>query len=783
MMIRNYTNVTFRNMIKYPAYSFINITGLSVGLAAFILIAMWIQHELSYDRFHEKHGRIYRVVENQFYANNEVFPVAVTPGPLGPYLEETLPEVEHALRLTDAQFLFQHEDQSFNERGYMADPTFFQMFSFQLTRGNKETVLSKLENIAISEKLAEKYFPDSEPIGKVLRINNTDFSVSGVFADSPENSHLSEFDYILPFELYIKFGWDSLKRWGNNSYYTYVQLTKNASLENVNDKVRDIIKKNNPPSVTELYLQPLTEIHLYSDFTADIGGHGDIQYIYIFSAVAAFVLIIACINFMNLSTARSASRSKEVGVRKVVGAARRQLILQFLAESLAFVLLALIVALIIVQLLLPVFNEISGKFLSLSMDSSIVWIIVVVTLATGMISGSYPAFFMSSFKPVTTLKGTFRTGRSALIFRKILVVTQFTISILLISSTIIVYSQLDFIRNKRLGFEKDNTMMFRVNNTIRQNPNGFKDELLTISGVKAVTYASNNLTYVGNSSSGLEWEGKDPDHNILVHTLAVDYDFIKAFNVELIEGRDFSSDLLTDSSAIILNEEAIRQMGIKDPVNKKVTWGDELTIIGIVKDFHFKPIHTRIEPLALFVSTSWYNRVYVRMQPENVSEHVAAVEGVFKKFCPENPFEFTFLDDEFDRLYRAEQRTGTIFNYFAVIAVFISCLGLVGLVMFTTEQRTKEIGIRKVLGASVGNLFRLISIDFIRLIILSNILAVPVAWYIMDKWLSGFAYHIDIHWLTFGIAALSSIIIAWLTMSFQSVRAATANPINSLRTE
>ena len=487
---------------------------------------------------------------------------------------------------------------------------------------------------------------------------------------------------------------------------------------------------------------------------------------------------------MNLSTARSTRRSKEVGIRKVVGAARTQLIRQFLMESIMFVLISLLVALVLAQLLLPSFNEISGKVLELSFESTQLWIILsCIMIVTSVISGSYPALFMSSFKPVTTLKGTLRSGKGAVIFRKVLVITQFTITVLLISGTIIVYHQLTFIRNKKLGFEKNNVISFRVSDEIQKNLETFKNELLSASGVSGVTYTSNNLTYVGSSGGGMEWEGKDPEVDILFHFLAVDYDFIKTFNIEMIDGRNFSREMATDSAAIILNEEAIRQMGLENPVDKKVTWDDPLTIIGVVKDFHFKSVHEKIEPLVIMVVADRYNRVYVKLNAGDLTGAVGSVKDVYKKFSPDRPFDYTFLNEDFDKLYRAEQRTGTIFNYFAGIAIFISCLGLFGLVMFTIEQRVKEIGIRKVLGASVSNLFSLISSDFIRLIIISNVIAIPVAWYAMNKWLDSFAYRITIHWATFAIAAVASILIAWLTMSYQSIKAAIANPVNSLRNE
>ena len=782
-MIRNYIKIALRNMTKHSAYSVINIAGLSVGLTAFILIALWIQHELSYDRFHERSSQLYRVVENQYYANNELFPVAVTPAPLGPYLKQNFPEIENATRTSEARFLFQHEDLKFNELGYMVDPAFFEMFSLEIVKGDQKTLLSNLDNIVISESLEKKYFQGNDPLGKVFRINNNDFAVTGVFRDFPENSHM-KFDYILPFEVFVKFGWDSLKNWNMNGYYTYAQLRKDADVEKANSKIKDVINKHVEESKTEIYLQPLSSIHLHSKFTADIGGHGDIQYIYIFSAVAAFVLIIACINFMNLSTARSTRRSKEVGIRKVVGAARTQLIRQFLMESIMFVLISLLVALVLAQLLLPSFNEISGKVLKLSFESTQLWIILsCIMIVTSVISGSYPALFMSSFKPVTTLKGALRSGKGAVIFRKALVITQFTITVLLISGTIIVYHQLTFIRNKKLGFEKNNVISLRLNEEIQKNREAFKNELLSGSGVSGVTYTSNSLTYVGNSGGGMEWEGKNPEVDILFHFLAVDYDFIKTFNIEMVDGRNFSREIASDSAAIILNEEAIRQMGFENPVDRKVTWDDPLTIIGVVKDFHFKSVHEKIEPLAIMVVASRYNWIYVKLDAGDPTGAMSSVKDVYKKFSPDRPFDYTFLNEDFDKLYRAEERTGTIFNYFAGIAIFISCLGLFGLVMFTIEQRVKEIGIRKVLGASVSNLFSLISADFIRLIIISNVIAIPVAWYAMNKWLDTFAYKVTIHWATFAIAAVVSILIAWLTMSYQSIKAAIANPVNSLRNE
>lgn len=776
-MLFNYIKIAIRNLQKNKVYAIINVAGLTVGLSAFILIALWVQDELSYDRFHEKADRIYRVVENQYYTNSELFTVAVTPAPLSAHLKTDFPEIENTFRAQPTWFLFSQGNKKINEPGLMADPAILDILSFPILKGDPKTALSDLTSIILTEKLARKYFPAEEPVGKIIHVSDTDFKITAVIADVPENSHLS-FDFLVSFELIKKNGWDSLEDWDSNSYFTYALLREDASLQEVNDKIRDEIKKNINDSGTELYLQPLTRIHLHSNFTADIGGHGDIQYIYIFSAVALFILIIGCINFMNLSTARSVKRAREVGMRKVIGAHRMQLAGQFLAESIILSFIALILAVIACQVLIPVFNEIAGKSLVLSLQSSQLWMLLISTsLITGLVAGSYPALYLSSFKPVNVLKGAFKTGQGAVVFRQVLVVIQFTLSIVLITGTILIYDQLSFIRDKKLGFEKENVISFwgRL-----PNYQSFRNELLTHPEIASITTTSGDLTSVITSSNRHEWEGKDPDHQVLLHQLSVDYDFIKAFKIDLAAGRDFSQELASDSSAYILNEEAVRQMGLQDPVGKRFNQG---TIIGVVKDFHFKSVREKIEPLVMFIWLEGYSKVYIKLAPGKVQQGLAITEEAYAKFNPDKPFEYSFLDEDFDQQYRAEQRTGVLFNYFAFVAIFISCLGLFGLVMFATEQRTKEIGIRKVLGASLQNVILLISTDFIKLVLVANVIAVPIAWHSMHRWLDSFAYHVDMRWTTFLIASVAAVLIAWLTMSYQSVKAASANPVESLRSE
>ncbi|MBT1689826.1 ABC transporter permease [Dawidia soli] len=778
-MISHYITIGLRAIRKDAVYSSLNIAGLAIGLTAFILIFLWVKSELSYDRFNDRAHQLYRVVENQYYANNEVFPVAVTPGPLGPHLKETFPDVVSATHLMPITFMLQSNELAFYHSGMMVHPVFLDMFSYTFAKGSAKKALSKVEDLVITESLAKKYFGNEDPIGKVFRIHNNDFTVSAVLHDVPEMSHL-KFDYLVHYDAYKRFGWTFPQNWNSNNGYTYVMLRPETDHEAMTGKIRGVLQKQNVTYKVDLFLQPLTSIHLHSNFTADVSGHGDIQYVYIFSFAGIFILLIACINFMNLSTAKSAQRSKEVGMRKAIGAQRSQLIRQFLFESIVLSFIALGIALVLVETLLPAFNLVSGKQLEFHPASSVVLLTLpAVTLMTGIIAGSYPAFFLSGFNTVSVLKGTSKTGRGAVMFRKILVTAQFCISILLITGTIVVFDQLNFIRSKKLGFEKQNVVGFTPLPD-REKFKDFKEALLATGGVSAVTISSNNLTYVASSGADFEWEGKTSDKKVLLHTLAVDPDFVETFQIKMVEGRDFSSDIASDGSAVILNEEAIRQMGIEDPVNKR--WGEKGKIIGVIKDFHFKSVHEKIEPLVIFNDIG-YGKIYARLNGPNAQESIAAIERTFSKFAPDHPFEYSFLDDDFDHLYTAEQRTGRLFNYFACIAIFVSCLGLFGLVMFATEQRTKEIGVRKVLGASVSSVVTLISVDFIKLVLMANIITIPVSLYAMNRWLSGFAYHVDIHWTTFAIAGVTSVGIALITMAYQSLKAAWTNPVKALRAE
>ncbi len=781
-MFKNYLKITWRNLVRQKANSFINITGLAIGMTCSMLILLWVQHELSYDAFHENAKDIYRVVENQYYAGGEIFPVAVTPSPLAPALKTQFPEIVKSTRFSFNSLTIKKDDKIFTEGVAFADPDIFEIFTIPFVKGNAATALSSPHSIVLTEEAAEKYFGADEPMGQVLRINHRDdFLVTGVIKNISENSHL-KYDLLAPF-IYLQELGSSMESWGSNWCYTYVLLQKNTSHIEVDKKIIDLIKKNNKDSVTEIYLQPLAKIHLYSSgkYTADIGGHGDIQYVRIFSAIAIFVLLIACINFMNLATARSERRAKEVGLRKVVGAQRRQLITQFFSEAIILSLLAFLVALVLVETLLPIFNDLSGKTLSLSrLEVSVLSVFFTIALLCGIISGSYPAFYLSSFNPISTLKSNRSSQAGGSLFRKVLVVFQFALSVIMIIGTLVVSRQMDYIRNKNLGLEKENLGYFWMAGEFRKKHEVAKQELLKNPNIVSITCTSQLPTYVARSSSGWEWEGKDPADEVLMHMLAVDDDYAKTFKMEMAAGRFFSRDFLTDSLAVVVNETAVNIMGMQNPIGKRL---NDYTIVGVVKDFHFKPIRTKIEPLVMLRFPGQYFAMVMRLRPENLSATVAFVEKTYKKFNAETPFYFNFLDQDYDNLYRAEQRVGKLSGYAAIIAILIASLGLYGLASYMAEQRTKEIGIRKVLGASVPNLFFLLSKNFVMLAGIANLIAWPVAYFVMSGWLQNYAYRTSLNVAIFFAAAVLAIAIVLVTVSYQAIKAAVANPVEALRYE
>ncbi len=614
-------------------------------------------------------------------------------------------------------------------------------------------------------------------------------TVTGVIKNIPHNSHL-KFDFLVPFLRIEDFEkeWAVLDNWTVSGFATYLQLERNTSPEDVTRKIAYYLQKHVKESKDVIYLQPLKDIHLSSSHILfGIEGQGDKRYVYIFSVVAFFVLIIACINFMNLTTARSANRAREVGLRKVVGAKRTQLMRQFFFESVAMAFLSLCLAVVLVELFLPAFRNLSGKQLALGLSSNInvLLTIVIMTLITGILSGTYPALFLSSLRPVKVLKGRLKSEGRGFVFRRILVVSQFSLSILLIICTGFVSRQIDYMRNRKLGFDREHVVYFPLRRELVQKYDPLKDELLKNPEIRKVTVSSNIPTYgVILTTDNLTWEGKNPDQTVVLQVSSVGYDFIETFNMEMILGRSFSKEIASDENAVVINETARKMIGMEDPVGKQLTIGDgELYIVGVVKDYNFRSLHSEIEPLLLVNAPDLYRYILVKLDSRNIPGTIVRIEDIWKSFFPETPFEYRFLDEEYDKLYRAEQRMGTLFKYFTGLAVLISCLGLFGLASFMAEKRTKEIGIRKALGASVSGIVILLNREFAKWVVIANIIAWPIAYLVMKSWLQNFAYRTDLHLWIFLVSGALALIIAVLTVSYQSVRAATANPVDSLRYE
>lgn len=795
-MLKNYLKIAFRSIWKQRFYAFINIAGLTLGITVCLLIALFVIDELSFDRFHERADNLYRVVENQYYSGQEPFPVAVTPPPLAPSLVEEYPEIIKASRVNQANTTFQVGDVLFSEpSGAFVDTNFFDLFSFEIVAGDQHNLFPNPGNIVISETLAEKYFRDENPIGQQIQINgNNDVTVSGVMADFPDHSHF-DLTYLLSFEA-LRFrspGIDTL--WNSNFLYTYIEVQEDTDIPTLNEKIADQIIKNGATYNVEILLQSLTDIHLDPvPYVADYAIKGEMQYVQIFSIVAIFILLIACINFMNLSTARSAKRAREVGLRKAVGARKQQLVAQFLGESIMLAVISMLLAVFVADLLLPTFNQISGKELAIEIFSNpivgmqMVGLLLLVALITGILAGSYPALFLSSLKPVTVLKGEPVSGKRGSWLRKSLVITQFTISMILIAGTLVVYNQLDFIRTKKLGFEKENVVYLSVGGAMREQFVPMREQILQHPDVKGLTVSSSSLTYIMRSGSGYSWPGKAPDETLLLHSVTVGHDFFETMKMNVAEGRGFSRDFASDSLGVVLNQEAVQRMGLADPVGERITGasGTAFTILGVVEDFHFKPIHHPIEPLIMFRYDNPdrpFGIMPIRVETADMPGFLSFLEQTWNGFDTSVPFSYTFLDDDFDRMYRAEESTGIIANFFAAFAIFVSALGLFGLSLFTIEQRTKELGIRKVLGASSRKLFVLVSKDFTALVGIALLIAVPVSYWLMTNWLAGFAYRIEISPFTFMAAGLAGLLVAFCTVCYQSFRAATLNPADALKYE
>ncbi len=803
-MFKNYLKIGMRILVKHKGSSFINITGLAIGMACCMLILLFVKDELSYDRFNEKADRIYRV-NSEFVEKGQIKRYSQTSPPIGPALQQNFPEIEVAVRVSfpNDKILIKTGENSFYEKNFFhIDANVFRVFSFSLTEGNSETALKDLNSIVISNQIAHKYFGVASPLGKVisveLRGKMTDFQVTGVLDDIPHNSHVRP-DFVIPFNNLSK---GRLEEWWDFGFNTFVLLSSSVVPTELEEKFQKFIKDRMPASdvnepLPRLFLQPLTDLHLYSDFEIGEGDFGPIMYVYLFSALALFIMIIACINFMNLATARSQGRAREVGVRKVVGANRNQLIWQFLSESLVMSAISLIVAVGLIELVIPVFNTIYNKSIAIDFSSDLGTILsfVVVTLIVGFIAGSYPALFHTRYQPIEVLKGTRTKGTAGSRFRKILVVAQFTISIAIIFGTIIVYSQLQFVKDIKLGFDKEHTIIIPLTRAIKPSSETFKNESLrnpnVLKASLAFTFpAGDNWWRTGVLPEGVE----DIENMKRAYTFQTDFDYFKTLGTHILAGRDFSPRFQSDSNMFIINEAAVKDFGWKSPeeaIGKKLSWlghGPQHpkvgAVIGVVQDFHYKALREKISPAVFHIMPSdSYELLALRIRPHSTSETLASIRKIWSSLDPGHPFEYQFLDDNVNRQYETEERLGKIFGIFSVLAIIIACMGLYALVAFTTEQRTKEIGIRKVMGATIGGIVALLSREFIKLVLVANIIAWPLAYWAMNQWLENFAYRISIGVTSFLLSAAVALVIALITVSHQAFKAATANPVDALKYE
>jgi putative ABC transport system permease protein len=788
-MFRNYFKTAWRNLTKSRFYTIINIGGLSVGLTIGILLLLWIQDEFSYDSFHKNSSHIYKL-ENMVGTGSSRQLWTETTAPIGALAKKQIPGVDNVARLTYNSFygLFKYGDKIFNEQEtYFTDASFFSMFDFAIIKGAKSNPFPDNNSIVITKSIADKYFGNEDPVGKIIVADDSvNFRVTGVINNFPKNSSIQG-NIFFPMSLLAE------KRYAGNTegknidndfvqfnYDTYLLLRPGFSFDGFAKKLRDIHLRIKPDDTDIGYVWlPLEKIHLYrSD-----GGDGGIGIIRIFMIVAIFILVIACINYINLSTARSMLRAKEVSLRKIVGAARWQLFMQFIVETMLLFLFAVILALTLVYFLTPMFNKVASKDIKVDFFDPRIWKVILLTVAgTLVVSSIYPAFLLSSFQPIKALKGKLSARISNVAFRKILVVIQFAFSVILITGTIVIGNQLKYIRSKQLGYDKENVFSLRTIN-MGSHFDAVKADLLKQPGISNVTWASVNIINYGGQTGDNSWDGKENGETLMLSPMNVDKDFISFFKMQLLEGSGFTGTA-TDSMHFILNEAAVKAARLTNPVGKRFKlWKTEGTIVGVVKDFHFSSMRQKIQPAIFYCQSKNYGQVYIKTTGKNVPEAIAAAGSEWKKYNPGFSFEYSFLDDRFKRLYESEQRTGLLFDIFAGIAIFISCLGLLGLAAYTAQVRTREIGVRKVVGASVAGIIRLLAFDFIKLVIIAIVIATPASWYFMNKWLQDFAYKINISWFVFVLAGLLAIVIALLTISFQSIKAALANPVKSLRTE
>ncbi|AMR33281.1 ABC transporter permease [Mucilaginibacter sp. PAMC 26640] len=785
-MLKNFLKLTWRNLMKNKGFTAINIAGLAVGMASAALILFWVQNEASYDQFHANKDRLYQMYNRSVF-DGKLWCWGTTPKIMSTTFKQEFSQVEQAARTDRANFLFSIGNKHLTLSGNFTDPDFLIMFSFPLLKGNPKTALNEMKNIVLTEKTAKKLFGDEDAMGKTIKIDSVDFfTVTGVMKNLPNNTQF-DFEYLMPWTYLEKTNREVDKNWGNNSVNSWVLLKPGVTEASANKLVKDVTRRHSDIKDIDVFLHPATKWRLYSKFENGKIVGGRIETVKLFSIIAGFILLIACINFMNLSTARSEKRAKEVGIRKVVGASKTSLVAKFLGESTMIAFFAGLVALVIIQLSLPSFNMLTDKQLFIPYTSPAFWtIFLAFILFTGMLSGSYPALYLSSFIPVKVLKGTFKAARAALSPRKVLVVTQFTFAIVLIISTIIIKEQLDYAQNRDTGYTKNNLVYSFMSGTVQKNYSLIKNDLLNSGAATAVSKTSAPMTEGWSDTWDYNWEGKPEGAKLDFNVFNTDGDFAKTMGLKVIDGREIDiKKFPSDSTGIMLNEAAVKIMGFKHPVGSIVKRSNgKFIVVGVIKDFILQSPYEPVHPMVIHGPSAWFNVIHYKLNDKNTTAaNLKLAEQVFKKYNSDYPFDYHFIDEEYSKKFKDEQRTGTLATLFAGLTIFISCLGLFGLATYMAQNRIKEIGVRKVLGASVVGITSMLSKDFLMLVGVAFLIATPVAWYGMHNWLQGYSYRVNISIWVFAIAAFVTTLLSIITVSFQAVKAALANPVKSLRSE
>jgi ABC-type antimicrobial peptide transport system permease subunit len=790
-----YVKIAWRNIIKKPVYAAINIIGLAIGMACSFLLLLWITHELSYDRFHKNAEAIYRVVQEVHFSDHTTT-WAITQGQLGPHLKEDFPEVINYTRFSVKEFLLTHEDKSFEETVVLADGAMFAMFTLPLFSGDPDAALSSPSSIVLSKAAVEKYFGSTDPVGKIIVADHQyEFTVTGVLQPIPGNSIFHDAEFFIPFifgrQLDGRKGHFPVDRWDSSSFHTMIQLAPGTSRQKFENKISSYLK--NKPTIekdSRLRLQPFTRIHLFSNYEFDVAtGHVDIETIIFFTFVAVFILLIACINFMNLATARSTKRAREVGIRKISGALKTDITLQFLGEAVLNAFISLFIALVIIEVMLPVFNQLTDKHLSLNLlaNYKIVLGLLVITLVTGLISGSYPALALASLQPLTVFRGGLQLGPRGAMLRKILITFTFVFAIAMIICTITLYSQLKYMQTKHLGYQKEDMVVIKIQGDLLREFESVKKDLLANADILALTASSGVPGVWGHrfSHSIWQWPGQKPDEEILMRVEFVHDNYFKAFGMKIIKGDNFSINGETDlKKTVILNETAVKALRLQDPIGRQISSGhDKFTIVGVVKDYHIRSLHQKIDPLILFYQPARCRFMFVRIRSQHSGDVIKHIEKIFNKYAPRFPFDYHFMNERLNELYTWERQTGQTMSYFAVLTIIIACVGLFGLSAYTVEQRTKEIGIRKAMGASVLEIVTMLVMEFVRCIVIANIFAWPIAYFVIDDWLEDYAFKISLSLWPFIWAAILTLAIGVLTVIYQALKAAEMNPVDALRYE